>query len=481
MCCIDPFFCPTSVFSCCTAGNKNFGVCRLSDCRKTFTRLYKRGKERIASAQLLLAVALVLEAFATIWAFNQAREAGALYGDVDCQQGGLLERFNASQVTQQMCQQLDPVSDASLLATLDMYDGPTFCEDFAEPPSQEDSFLELCSCDEDSLIGSRECAWNDDESTTECVLIEDCRWIGGRNFFDDSGLCFATGFPVSSCTGSSEDCYGGIELIHSLHIGHDGCWSKHALGTALVTILTLVVALSGQVVEAFVDFREFRHPQPVPVLMTAASVFQTLGIVVVLAVLLTRPGFARRAYNPLHNDHTALIWLVSSAVGIAILGSLAEVLSCYLKSRFQKDKGGGGAPFDGTCRDAISQWFFFLDDNSPQPRRVHRLGMIGNAAVWLGVALFEVASATFMIWKSEGRLAPPYDSVEYRSGDWNVFRTSLAALLVVELVALIAMWSAKRMWYVIKLGMLEAALQPELTDLPMRRRRISASRGVRTN
>lgn len=142
--------------------NENVGRCCASSCRETLNRFFKWGKEGHGSRppQLFLIVGLVLEAFATLWAFNQARLAGALDGDdVQCDVEGLLERFHASEVTQKTCQPLDPASnaDALLLATLGhrrtYVPVPTFCEDVAEPTAKEDIFLELCSCREESLIG----------------------------------------------------------------------------------------------------------------------------------------------------------------------------------------------------------------------------------------------------------------------------------------------------------------------------------------
>lgn len=354
-----------------------------------------------------------------------------------------------------------------LLATLEFEENPsgvypeptpTFCNEIVEPLPQEDSFVELCSCGEDSLSEWVHSVWNDDESTWDHVPYEECRWTGVRNYWNDLGLCFATAFPLASCHESWENCYGGTYLEKYPHLGHTGCWLQNPSGMTTITILNMVVALLGQFVEAITAFREFKHPQLVPVLMTSASVFQSVGVVVSSAVLLTRPGFAKAGYWNLHPDEKVLTGFVAFAMVAATLGSLAEVLSCYyLKSLSQNSESTSGPCLCGTCQNAIFRWL--LNDNAPQHRRIHRLGVFGNAAVWLGLAVFEVTATTFLVWKSNGLIANLDDSdYENRGGDWGVFTSSLASLLVVEVVALVSMWAAKRMWNSIKLRVLEEDL-----------------------
>lgn len=95
---------------------------------------------------MLLAIALVLEFSASLLAFTEAVQAGALYGAVECGHGGRLERLHQSERIQDKCAKMD----ASVAARIG--DNNSFqnvgCEP-TEAPTGEDSFLAQCSCPPD--------------------------------------------------------------------------------------------------------------------------------------------------------------------------------------------------------------------------------------------------------------------------------------------------------------------------------------------
>lgn len=90
--------------------------------------------------------ALVLEFSASLLAFTEAVQAGALYGAVECGHGGRLERLHQSERIQDKCAKMD----ASVAARIG--DNNSFqnvgCEP-TEAPTGEDSFLAQCSCPPD--------------------------------------------------------------------------------------------------------------------------------------------------------------------------------------------------------------------------------------------------------------------------------------------------------------------------------------------
>lgn len=99
-----------------------------------------------------------MEAIATLWAFNQAVQAGALYGDVECNGDGLLRMFNTSGVVQEQC---DEITNG----TSELEDGLDFkvgcLEGLTGPPTGKDSFEAQCLCDghDDVTVGGQ-CFWS---------------------------------------------------------------------------------------------------------------------------------------------------------------------------------------------------------------------------------------------------------------------------------------------------------------------------------
>ncbi|CAM9902668.1 unnamed protein product [Pylaiella littoralis] len=411
-----------------------------SKCRQGFSRLYTWSKHRhgINSAAVLLTLALVLEFLASLLAFTEAVQAGALQGDVDCSAGGRLESLHRSERVQNRCTKMDEPGalDTSNLSGDFLNFG---CEP-TEAPIGEDSFSALCSCP----------AIDDDPNGdffSASSKTEDCVWAGVEILETDLhstsldgdtiGLCLAKTFYLTSPLFGDDEYYTSDRLLMK-----PNCWENNTAGTATITIAAFVVAVVGQLVEGFVGWRYFKNSRKGPALMTAGSVFEAAGVVAISITLINLPSFAEAGevwVTELHSDQQALYGLAIAGATCAGLGALTDIISGYLNY------------LEG--RDIRSSWNtrlcrMFQNDRT-RKQRIYSLGAFGGALIWLGTAVVEVVVATFLVWKNEGKARLGYDE-----GDWGVFGTSLLGLLVTEVLALFAMWAARVAWTRAKLRIL---------------------------
>ncbi|CAN0536446.1 unnamed protein product, partial [Ectocarpus sp. 12 AP-2014] len=97
----------------------------------------------LAPSLLFGVVALALEVMSTVWAFEEARAAGSLDGNVQCDADSVLEAFHRSKVTQENCEELDPLLlGSSTEDSLLLYDNVSVgCGDPTVPSTEEASFL----------------------------------------------------------------------------------------------------------------------------------------------------------------------------------------------------------------------------------------------------------------------------------------------------------------------------------------------------
>lgn len=400
---------------------------------------------------MLLTLALALEFAASLLAFNQAVQAGALRGEVNCGPGGRLERLDRSERLQDKCMKMDAsVAEGIMSSSLDFLN--VGCEP-TEAPTGDNSFLAQCSCPEDGST-----FWSASSQTEGCI------WIGVElqvsstsSGLDDEvrDLCLAKAFYLTDSPDDGSTDTSGMLFTE----GDDGlfatdgddrlfltsdCWAKNPAGTATITIAAFVVAVVGQLVEGFVSWRYFKDPEKGPALMTAGSVLEAAGAVAVSVTLINLPctdcsGEGQAwVQDGLHTDQEALYGLAVMAATCAGLGALADIVAGYLK--FLE-------------RDSRSSWdtrlFCMLHDDRTRKHRIYYLSAFGSAAIWLGTAVVELVVATFLVWKGEGKARLRIDE-----GDWGVFGTSLVALLVTEVVALFFTWAARFLWTRAKLLML---------------------------
>ena len=196
-------------------------------------------------------------------------------------------------------------------------------------------------------------------------------------------------------------------------------------GTAGLAIAALAVALSAEAVEAAVGVACLRDPsrRGGVALLTGAAAAEGIGVVAVAAMLmLFLPSFAAAAPD----DDTGATprdeaWLVWMAVASAIAGVLFEAIPAGF------DRAAARLPF---------------------------LGAVGHALLWLGIAALEVLVAFFLVREEQGgegsatSVATPAAAVGQRKTLAAVLEDDgeMVGLVVVEAVALVAMWIARVLW-----------------------------------
>lgn len=425
---------PSTLFGCdeiLARGNNNVqgtgGAPFPSKCR-CLGRFFQRGKDEhgIRSAAVWAVVGLALEVVTTLWAFGQARAAGALDSDVQCESSYILESFHRSKVTQEKCEEMD----SSLLEEAkNFFENSYFtigCGNPTVPSTEEDSFLELCSCD-------------DTETSSSYWQVQECVWTGVEFPLipELSGLCFAFAFSVFY-----DDDTDDTPWLTDANPFVSSCWPKNASGTATITIIALSVALASIFVEGFVTRQYFKDTQKGPNLRTAASVFEAVGVVAVFAVLVTLPSY----YGHEKVLHGLAIFAATSAVS----GGLAEVLATFLK---RGPRQQCGCTLCGlSCGTAVRGRF--LERAGPGDRVVHYSGALGSAAIWVGAAMLEVVIATYLVWKKEGRISSNfYPSSAVDSADWDGFNAELASQIALEVITVMVMWGMKISWARVKLSL----------------------------
>lgn len=168
----------------------------------------------------------------------------------------------------------------------------------------------------------------------------------------------------------------------------------------MLTITALVVALSSQLVEAFVGIKYWRDTKCKTGPTLVASMFEALGVLAVSAVLLALPGFYIASEYVSKRIPTFYI-LAWSTVAVVIVGALAEIVA---------------ACFDRAVR------------------RLPYLGVVGNGLVWLGAAMLEMVVATYLLWTGNG-VRNVADLLREAAG-----------LFTLELLGLVSMWIARGLW-----------------------------------
>ncbi|CAN0473699.1 unnamed protein product, partial [Hapterophycus canaliculatus] len=65
------------------------------------------------------------------------------------------------------------------------------------------------------------------------------------------------------------------------------------------------------------------------------------------------------------------------------------------------------------------------------------LSALGNALLWLGVAALEILVVAYFVWQAAG-------DGDLRS--WDILADEITGLLLVEALALLALWAARVLW-----------------------------------
>ena len=307
----------------------------------------KTARKRTTRARLLLAIGLVFEVSATLLAFLQAVSAGALNGYTDCDTPRVEAVVYIGSLIVDSCD--GPIDADVFYNSTDDWstdvsdDSKTFdgeelvvCDSLTDVPTGEDSFEAGCTCDLHGEYDNTPCWW--------VALSVD-------------GLCL----PHGLSTNIGDGAIAGLSSPYTLL----DCLSRNPSGTVDLTITALVVALSGQLVEAFVGFKYWKSTTNKTAPTLAASMFEALGVVIVSSVLLSLPRFYRVS-DQTTKRLPVVFWLAWTVVTSVIVGALAEITAeC-------SDRAMGLLPY---------------------------LRAVGNGLIWLGAALLEVVVTSYLLWE----------------------------------------------------------------------------------
>eukprot|EP00904_Undaria_pinnatifida_P010704 jgi/Undpi1/6764/HiC_scaffold_21.g09243.m1 len=346
-------------------------------------------------ARVALAIGLLFEVSATLWAFQEAVSAGALDRDISCQDRSRARLFE-SYLIMETCTQIETDKFFTYTAdrNLTYYEEYVSCDSPTDALSAKNSFDKLCSCPSD---------YNPD-------YLSPCSWVALSIPWDDN--CYAQGV----ITNSSDETI--TRLVHPYGGVYD-CWATNPSGIAAFTITAFVVALSSQLLEAFVGFKYWKDTDKRTALSSLApAIFETLGVVVVSSVMLSLPGF----YSVSDDTYKRLpvfLWLAWATVPIVVVGALAEIAMEF------SDSAAGRLPY---------------------------LGAVGSGMIWLGAALLEVVVISYLLWTGGG------------IRDIGEIAREAASFVALELLGLVSMWAAHGLWSRAKV--LSAAVK--LLKVPLR-------------
>lgn len=366
----------------------------------------KAARRGIRWAGFVLAIGIVLEVASTVWTFQKALSAGAFLDGVDC-------TARASVVMQETCEELSaaPMSggffNSEPNATY-FFIGESSTAIMVKigrnfSYAETENFLPCVDVDTAAGNGNDLGRCNCDDKPN---LPTPCWWFSAYNFPDNSSIvaldddpCVAVVVDVVEFPSNDND-YASFD-VHTLNYG-DVCRATTPSGTFALSVTGLVVALGSQLIETVVGFKYLVDPRRSPDLMTAGTVFEALGVAVVAVVIVSLPGFFDDEFFGLEKTQRDLVsaftWVGATA---AIVGAIAEWSGSHA------DRWGERRP---------------------------RLGVLGNALVWLGAAALEVVIAAFQTWR-----------VTLSSG-WGLLANELAGLVAVEVSGLLAMWLARVLW-----------------------------------
>ena len=363
----------------------------------------KAARRGIRWAGFVLAIGIVLEVASTVWTFQKALSAGAFLDGVDC-------TARASIVMQETCEELiaGPMSGVNtgtnatyfFVGESDTPIGIMVRIDGNFSYAETDNFLPCVDVDTAAANDQGRCNCDDEPN-----LPTPCWWFPAYDLPDndsvvllDDAPCVAVVVDVEFPDNDTD--YTSFD-VHSFNYG-DVCRATTPSGTFALSVTGLVVALGSQLIEAVVGFKYLVDPRRSPDLMTAGTVFEALGVAVVAVVIVSLPGFFDDEFFGLEKTQRDLVsaftWVGATA---AIVGAIAEWSGSHA------DRWGERRP---------------------------RLGVLGNALVWLGAAALEVVIAAFQTWR-----------VTLSSG-WGLLANELAGLVAVEVSGLLAMWLARVLW-----------------------------------
>lgn len=359
----------------------------------------KTANRRTSRARVFLALGLALEVSATLSAFQQAVTAGALNGDTDCTTPSVDAVLYISSLVVDNCDgPIDANSFYNFTGTWYADGSATYeeqefvvCDGLTDVPTDMQGFEGDCDCD---LHGAY-------DKTTPCS------WVA----LSVDGVCLAHGLNTNNKDGTIVGLSSPYTLLD--------CIPRNPSGTVDLTIAALVVALSSQLLEAFVGFMYWKGTATKTVPTLAASIFEAVGVVVVSSVLLSLPGFYSTSDETTKRLPVVFLLAWTSVISV-IVGVLAEITA---------------------------------ECSGKATRIIPYIRVVGNGLIWFGAALLEVVVTSYLLWEGANQK------------DVTAMVRESAGLLILELLGLMAMWIARGLWERAKL--LRASVK--LLDRPLRK------------
>lgn len=340
-------------------------------------------------AAAFLSLGLFLEVAATFWTLAQAVSSG-VFDEADCGVRALALYHNER--LPQNCRELDGsvvwFDESRTFSTFTSCDGSGL-----EDPQIE----QLCDCSKYDKVGN------------------DCVWAAASSTRDEiDGLCVAV--PVIQLNEELQELYETSYeyLLDSSELEfQDDCRPLSPDGFGDITIALLVVSLIIGLVEAYVGYKRWKDPLKGAGLVMAGSVVEGAGVLSIWGLLMFAPYGIVRAQSEesqVSENQFKFLQLLLSLVAIAtVVGMTAEIV---------------------------------FHRSAKAHSRLPYLGVFGSALVWLGSATTEVLVTAYLVWRLQFWQSQVSDAQE-EEDSWPVLVAAVVGLIVLEVVALLAVWAAR--------------------------------------
>ncbi|CAM9959182.1 unnamed protein product [Scytosiphon promiscuus] len=390
--------------------------------------LERKARRGTRHAAILLAVGLVLEVAATLWTLGQAMAIGVFH-EPDC--GALAAAGYLNEMLPRECERVRITNEKYVW---DMAETITAAYNNVTPVSYA-----ACSTLEDPPVNV-ETRFCDCWSLITMHAGDACRWTPAIASDEErGGLCLAKAIRPKN-----------FDFKTSAFVlpGFDGqCIPMHPPGAWKVTVALLLVGLGVEFVETAVGYVLLNDPSAGSGLAAAGTAFEAFGIVSFYLWLLASEGcwFDRIVYGDVQSPARVLFLLnlVVAAVASTCLGVLADAV------------------------------FHFSRKVSS---RLPYLSAFGNALIWLGAALTEVNVTLYLAWRRQGKKF--VDNSHYSRVPWNDFGGEIVALVVLEVLALMVVLTARVVFTRARMMLLrlKGKVTHELPSAEVRRGAASKSR-----
>jgi len=210
----------------------------------------------------------------------------------------------------------------------------------------------------------------------------------------------------------------------------------------------VVVALTLELLEAYVGYRRLKDPLSARGLVVIAAAAECAGILSIWFLLSFSPS-GIQGDEVTEKQQRILSAFMFVIFGATIAGTLVEV-TCY---------------YSGAARE-----------------RAPYLGTFGNALIWLGSALIEIVVTAYLLWRLEYRVQFPISEEDLlldpevsqseidaknQAADqktWPVLKDAAEGLIVLEALALLVMWIARALFTRAKATLLSAKTPPGIQE-----------------